>query len=256
MTSTRSSPSLTGQRVLVLDGASGIGAQIARAFHECGASVAASGAGAQRGATGAPSAARGPIALSRAATGVSETGGIVAAAIATLGGLDVLVCATSRAAAIEFERVSVAHWEEVLRLNLKIPFFAAQASLPELRKSRGCIINVASVIGLLGGPRGSSAFATAKGAMVQMSRMMALELAADGIRVNTVCLSWIDPLEHGAEESRVFADYLSQRSPLGRLPSAEECIGAILQLASPGAGYTTGAVLAIDGGLSSGHYLS
>jgi NAD(P)-dependent dehydrogenase (short-subunit alcohol dehydrogenase family) len=86
-----------------------------------------------------------------------------------------------------------------------------------------------------------------------MTRMMALELAMDGIRVNAVCPAWA-----GADgpAASVFTDYIKKRSPLGRIATADECAAAVLCLAAPFSGYTTGAMLVVDGGIASGHYVA
>jgi NAD(P)-dependent dehydrogenase (short-subunit alcohol dehydrogenase family) len=119
-------------------------------------------------------------------------------------------------------------------------------------------VNVASVVGLLGGPPGAAVYSTAKGAMAHMSRMMALELAGDGVRVNTFCPGWVDPPARDsglqAVGDEALDTYISQRSPLQRTATMDECADAVVYLAV--ASYTTGATLVADGGLTSGHYLS
>lgn len=138
-------------------------------------------------------------------------------------------------------------------MNTKKAFFTTQACVLALRATRGAVVQVASTVGLVGGPAGAVGYATASGATVQMTRMMALELAAEGIRVNAVCPAWADA---GGPAADVFAEYIKKRSPLGRIATPDECAAAVLYLSAPLSGYTTGATLVVDGGIASGHYVA
>jgi NAD(P)-dependent dehydrogenase (short-subunit alcohol dehydrogenase family) len=170
---------------------------------------------------------------------------------ATVARLDVLVCAAARGDLRRIGDVDADYWQAMLDINLKAAFFFAQACAPALKASRGCIVNVASAIGQIAGPPGASVYAAAKAAMVHMSRMMALELARDGVRVNAFCPGWADPANDNALHG-----YIARRSPLQRTATMDECAEAVLHLASSVASYTTGATLVADGGLTSGHYIS
>jgi NAD(P)-dependent dehydrogenase (short-subunit alcohol dehydrogenase family) len=146
----------------------------------------------------------------------------------------------------------------MLALNLKGAFFTSQACIPALKASRGCIVNVASGLGVIGGPPGSLVYSTSKSAMIQMTRMMALELAPDGVRVNNIVPGWIDtPMirrENELTGNNGLLDYIEHTTPVGRIGTVEECACAILYLAAPFAAFTTGATLCADGGLTAGHY--
>jgi NAD(P)-dependent dehydrogenase (short-subunit alcohol dehydrogenase family) len=95
--------------------------------------------------------------------------------------------------------------------------------------------------------------------MVQMTRMMALDLAEHGVRVNTLVPGWIDtPMirrENEALGNNGLFDYINTTTPVGRIGTAAECAAAILYLAAPFASFTTGATLCADGGLTAGHYV-
>lgn len=251
-----------GKCVFVTDSVSGLGRRMAERFHELGATVAMNGPSSDSVQQAIKDMGGGSRLISAPAdlTRVSEIRSTVERAIAAMTRLDVLVCSTARGDLRPIETVTAEYWEAVLAINLKAAFFAAQACAPALKKNKGCIVNVASVIGLLGGPPGVAVYATAKGAMTHMSRMMALELAGDGVRVNTFCPGWVDPraAESGlqAASNDALDMYISQRSPLQRTPTMDECADAVVYLAASVASYTTGATLVADGGLTSGHYLS
>jgi NAD(P)-dependent dehydrogenase (short-subunit alcohol dehydrogenase family) len=243
-----------GKRVLIAPGATDAGRRIAAAFHELGATVAIAGPS-QPGVERAIAALGGGerlIAATGDLTDVSNIGDTVRRAIEALGGLDVLVCGPAPGSLRAVDDITEAYWQGVVSRGPKAAFFIAQACVPALRVTRGAIVNVASVIGLVGGPPGAAAFASASGAMVQMSRMMALELADSGIRVNTVCPAWAEGDSAGTSE--ILREYICARSPLRRAAGADDCAAAVLYLSASLSGYTTGAVLVADGGITSGHY--
>jgi len=249
-----------GKCVFVTDSVSGLGRRMAERFHELGATVAINGPSADSVQQVIKEMGGGSRLISAPAdlTRIPEIRSTVERAITAMTRLDVLVCSTARGDLRPIEAVTAEYWEAVLAVNLKAAFFTAQACAPALKRNKGCIVNVASVIGLLGGPPGAVVYSTAKGAMAHMSRMMALELAGDGVRVNTFCPGWIDPpaTEPGLQAvgNEALDRYISQRSPLQRTATMDECADAVVYLAV--ASYTTGATLVADGGLTSGHYLS
>jgi len=251
-----------GTCVFVTDSASGLGRRIAESFHGLGASVAINDASADAVQRAIKEMGGGSRLISAPADPmrVSEIRSAVARAVATMTRLDVLVCSTARGDLCRLDRVTGDYWEAVLGINLKAAFFTAQACAPALKKSKGCIVNVASAIGQLGGPPGAAVYSAAKGAMAHMSRMMALELAGDGVRVNTFCPGWVDPRAAGpgadAAGTEALDAYIARQSPLQRTATMDECADAVLYLASSAASYTTGATLVADGGLTSGHYIS
>jgi NAD(P)-dependent dehydrogenase (short-subunit alcohol dehydrogenase family) len=243
-----------GKKVFVADGATGVGRRISAAFHELGATVAINGPSrpeVERAIGDLGGGAR-LVAAPGDLGKTSELGDVVGRAIRMLEGLDVLVCAPAPASICPLDRLSEEYWQRVFTRGPQVAFFVAQACVSALSLTRGVIVNVASIIGLLGGPPGSAAYASANGAMVQMSRMMALELADHGVRVNTVCSAWSEG--DSPQASSILQEYIQTRSLLRRAASLDECAAAVLYLAASASGYITGALLVADGGITSGHY--
>jgi meso-butanediol dehydrogenase/(S,S)-butanediol dehydrogenase/diacetyl reductase len=246
--------------VFVVDGVTGLGRKVAERFCSAGASVAIHGSKASDVSRVIKDiGGKRLVAAPADVTDVEQISSTVRKAIEAMSGLDILVCSTARADVRPVEDIVPEYWERMLAQNLKAPFFFAQACVPALKARRGCIINVASIIGLVAGPKGSVAYGTAKGAMIQMSRMMALELASDGVRVSTFCPAWTDPAETtSARDSDSNADiqaYFAERSPLRCTPTLDECADAIIELSRPPTSCATGSVSILDGGITSGHYL-
>jgi 3-oxoacyl-[acyl-carrier protein] reductase len=230
----------TGKRVFVADSAAGIGRRVAEEFHALGASVAVNGATAQSVAQAIDAMGGGKrlIAAPGALNSFARVQEVVPKAIEALGGLDVLVNSGGTADLCTIDKLTEAYFNNHVAADVKGAFFTAQACQPALTRTKGAIVNVASVLGAIGGPPGISVFSATQGSIIQMTRMMALALARDGIRVNTLC--------HGLH------DYVVAENPLKRAGTAEDCVGAILYLAGPHAAFTTGSMLTVDGGISSG----
>jgi 3-oxoacyl-[acyl-carrier protein] reductase len=251
----------TGKRVLVTGSTMGIGRAIAEAFLSLGATVAVNGRSAASVTKVITELGGGSrlIAAPGDMSSAPEIHDVVAAALKKLGGLDILVNNAGRGDDCLIDNINAEHWEKMLALNLKGVFFTSQACLVALKASQGCIVNVASGLGVVGGPPGSVVYSTTKTALIQMGRMMALELATQGVRVNNLVPGWIDtPMirrENELAGNNALLDYIEATTPMARIGTTEECAGAVLYLAAPFAAFTTGATLAADGGLSAGRYL-
>lgn len=154
-----------------------------------------------------------------------------------------------------FEFITEAEYDRTQAIDLKGPFLTIQAALPLLRAAKGCVVNVSSVAGNIGQPY-SAAYSAAKGGLTTLTKALALELSPDGIRLNALCPGTVDtPLVAGVAENfpadvnpRV-ADRLLALLP-GQAITPREAAEAIAFLASPSARMITGAVLAMDGGMS------
>lgn len=247
----------TGKRAIVTGATRGIGFATAKAFLEAGARVAINGRSEGSVATaierlgGGADMVAAPGDISRA--GVCEA--MVGAAIEQLGGLDVLVNNAGVFFRGSMADTDEAAWDTVLDANLKGTFFCSRAAVSALRASRGNIVHVASESGLAG-YADTTAYCASKGAVVNLTRSMAIELAPD-VRVNCVCPGVIDTdmaragfaLEGDVEEGlrRQMEQY-----PVGRIGTPEEVATAILYLASEDAGFINGVALPMEGGATAG----
>lgn len=176
----------------------------------------------------------------------------MAEAVAAFRQLDVLV----NNAGIPLKKpaldVTPEEWDRVLDTNLTGAFFMSQEMARHLLagKRPGCIINIASTHGLVGLPE-RAAYSIAKGAVIHMARVLAVEWAASGIRVNAVVPGRVDtPSRAGSLAEPGYLDMALDRVPLRRFATSEEVAAAVCYLASPEAAYVTGQALVLDGGLT------
>ena len=246
-----------GKAVLVTGASRGIGKATAQAFLDAGARVAVNGrsegsvAAAMADLTGAENAVPAPGDVAT----VAGCEAVVAQAVDRLGGLDVLVNNAGVFARASVEDTDEAVWDYVLDANLKGTFFCSRAALPALKAAHGSIVNVASESGI-NGYADTSAYCASKGAVVNLTRALAIELTPE-VRVNCVCPGVIetDMARAGfAIDGDEEAGLKRQRSqyPVQRIGTAEEVAMAILYLASEHAAFVNGAALAMDGGATVG----
>jgi len=175
-------------------------------------------------------------------------------AFAALGGIDVLVNNAGANLRKRAADVTAAEWDAVMSVNVRGTFFLTQAIGRALIGGGrdGAVINIASTHALAGAPERST-YGISKAALLGMTRMLAVEWAKHGIRVNAVApgrLATPSPsrAEKGADQA--YMDAMLERIPLRRLATAEEVAAAVVYLASPAAASITGQVLVLDGGLT------
>ncbi|MCE2563598.1 SDR family NAD(P)-dependent oxidoreductase [Komagataeibacter sp. FNDCF1] len=247
----------TGQRILVTGGARGIGAATCRAFRAAGARVAV-GARSMASFTAFTQTwgADGYVPAIGAVSDQASCAAVVAQAVEMLGGLDVLVNSAGVYDEIAIDDIGQAHWDETMAVNVGGTFFCMQAALPALEARQGCIVNLGSDAGLVGASN-AVAYAASKGAVVNMTRAMAVALA-QRVRVNCVCpgFIWTEMVERAARASGDFEAYVEAaraHSPMRRIGTPEEVAAAILYLASDAAGFVNGVALPMDGGGIAGY---
>ena len=243
---------MTGKRVLVTGSTTGIGGGAAEMFRAAGARVAINGrdpATVQRVID--EMGGEGYVAAPGDVSTVESCRRIVETATELLGGLDCLVNNVGIGPLARLAQVTEPHWNEVIAVNLRAALFCTQAALPALRASRGSVVMISSVTGLIAGPPDSFVYAISKGGLIAMTRSLATELAADGVRVNCLCPGYIDTPMIQAENKLTNGQLnraIGEFTPVGRIGTVRECASSILYFASDDARYITGAVLSNDGG--------
>jgi NAD(P)-dependent dehydrogenase (short-subunit alcohol dehydrogenase family) len=155
------------------------------------------------------------------------------------------------------DETSEHEWDRLLAVNLKSVFWTTRAALPALKQSRGTILNTASMVGLIG-QANHAVYSAGKGAMITLTKSMALDYAPFGIRVNAVCPAgvWTPMLEQWAAEQTdpaVIHKYLDQIHALGYCPHGDVIGDAAVFLLSERARFITGCILPVSGGAELGY---
>ncbi len=251
---------LKDKAAIVTGSSKGIGEGIARVFSREGAKVVVvcrtEDAGKKMAEELGASEGR-AIFLRTDVTSSESIQSMINATIKTFGKLDILVNNAGYHISKNVEETSEEEWEFIINTNLRSTFLCSKYAIPHLRKTKGNIINISSMVGLVGQPN-AGAYSATKGGQIAMSKGMAIDFAPDGIRVNVICPGWIQtPLvedwfsqqkDPGAARKYIFGQH-----PLGRIGTIKECGEAALYLASDDATFVTGITLNIDGGITLGY---
>ena len=186
---------------------------------------------------------------------VDQSNAFVARAVETWGRIDVLVNNAGVNLPGIFHEVSDATINKTLDVNVKGPMYASRAAIPHmLKQGSGSIVNVSSVNGLVSEPF-LAVYSASKGAVVMLTRGIALDYAARGIRCNCICPGWVDtPINYAHAEmmgglEKIYAN-IGQFQPIGRPGEPREIAHLALFLASDEASFITGSVISADGGMT------
>ena len=247
---------LSGKVAIVTGGNGGIGLGMATGLAQAGAALLIAGRNAAKNAAavkaldalGAKAAA-----VEADLTAQSDCQGIVAAALARYGRLDVLVNNAGTNIRKQPQEYTLDEWKSVLDTNLTSAFLCSQAAYPAmLTAGGGKIINIGSMLSIFGaafaGPYGAS-----KGGMVQLTKSLACAWAKDNIQVNAVLPGWIDTdlTRRARQDVPGLHERVLARTPAGRWGEPGDFAGIAVFLASSAADFVTGAAIAVDGGYSS-----
>lgn len=243
---------LDGQAAVVVGGAGGLGAAMARGLAEAGAAVAvadASTGAAQRVAEDLEKAGGRALAVTVDVADRASVERMAAEVEERLGPIEVLVNSagvTHRSPAADFPE---AEWHRVIAVNLTGVFNGCQVvGRRMLARRRGRIVNIASIAGQIG-LTGTVAYAASKGGVVMLTRALAVEWAPHNVRVNAIAPSWFESnIGDLIHREPGYAERAMRRVPIGRMGTPDELIGAALYLASDASSMVTGHILAVDGG--------
>ena len=240
---------LTGKCALVTGASGGIGGAIARALHGAGATVGLSGTRVEPLQALAAELGERAHVLPCNLGDPEAVAALPKQAAEAMGGVDILVNNAGITRDNLFMRMSDEEWQSVLDVNLTATFKLCKGVLRGMMKSRwGRIVNISSVVGATGNP-GQGNYAAAKAGMVGMTKSLAYEVASRGITANAVAPGFIGTAMTDKLNEEQKAAILGQ-IPAGRMGDPEEIAAAVLYLASPEAGYVTGSVLHVNGGMA------
>ncbi len=252
MAETKSGISLEGQVALVTGSSRGIGAVIARRLARAGAKVALNynaNLDAALEVKDSISKAGGDAMLTAGdVSDESQAEQIIKAVIGGFGRVDILINNAGIHRDRLLLRMSSADFDEVLQVNLRGAFLCTRFVMPHLiRQHYGRVINMSSVVGLTGNP-GQANYAAAKAGLIGFTKAVAREVASRNVTVNAVAPGYIATgmVEDLTEDQR---KQILERIPMGRFGTSEDVAETILFLSSKGAGYLTGQVFTVDGGL-------
>lgn len=240
---------LTGKNALITGASGGIGGQIAKALHGAGATVGLSGTRVEPlEALAAELGARAHV-LPCNLSDADAVDALPKQAIEAMGSVDILVNNAGITRDQIFMRMSDDEWQSVLDVNLTATMRLCRGVMRPMMKARwGRIVNISSIVGATGNP-GQANYAASKAGMIGMTKSIAYEVASRGITANAVAPGFIAT----AMTDKLTDDQkakINTQIPAARMGTPEEIAAAVLYLASPEAGYVTGATLHVNGGMA------
>ncbi len=245
---------MTGRAAIVTGAGSGIGRQTAVLFAREGARVLAADIDLPAAEETARLAGGGTIALAADVADERSVAALFEACDEQLGALSVLANIAGIGSTTPATDTPLEVWERVFSVNSRGTFLCCKAAIPRMiAAGGGSIVNMASIAGLVG-LRNRAAYCASKGAVIALTRALAVDHVSDGVRVNCICPGTVDSpwVRRLIDEAGESLDGLRARQPMGRLGTPEEVAAAVLYVASDAAAFMTGSALVLDGGLTAG----
>jgi NAD(P)-dependent dehydrogenase (short-subunit alcohol dehydrogenase family) len=246
-------PLLENKVALITGAGTGIGRAIALAYAREGAKLALVGRRRHVLEVVAKEAGGSPLVLNGDVSKQGDIDRILAATVAQFGTLHVLVNNAGILHIGTAEQITEAQWDETFNVNVRGLWLLSRSVLPYMRKAGGgSIVNVASVLGI-NAARNRAVYAASKGAVVLLTKSMAIDYGAENIRVNAICPSFVETdltaevLRKAADPAAVLRERVAVH-PIGRLGKPEDIAGLAVYLASDQAAWVTGTALPVDGG--------
>jgi NAD(P)-dependent dehydrogenase (short-subunit alcohol dehydrogenase family) len=252
--------SLDGKVALITGAAKGIGKGCAQVLGKRGVRVAIADLDDAAGpltAAGIETSGGRAVFLRADVSKVDDVQKAITRLIEVFGRLDILINNAGYHISKNVEDTSEEEWDYILNTNLKSFFLCSKYAIPQLRKTRGAIVNMSSMVGLVG-QRNAGAYSATKGGIIAMTRGMALDFAKDGIRVNCICPGWVEtPLVEDwfsqQKDPQAAKEYIYAKHPLGKIATPEEVGNAVVFLCSEESSFVTGVALPVDGGVTLGY---
>src|ERR1700685_362216 len=244
---------LQGQIGIVTGAGSGIGRACAIALASEGARVALVGRRKDRVEALAQEIGDSAFAISAEVFNPSEIRRLINESVSRFCGLNVLINNAGVLHVGNAEQITEEQWDHTFNVNIRAVWLLSRAALPHMRKAGcGSIINVASTLGIVGA-RNRAAYAASKGAVVLLTKSMAVDHGHENIRVNAICPSFVETdltaaVLHQAPDPAAVLRERTAAHPIGRLGRPDDIAGLTVYLASDESSWVTGAVLPVDGG--------
>jgi NAD(P)-dependent dehydrogenase (short-subunit alcohol dehydrogenase family) len=248
---------LKGKIGIITGAGSGIGRACAMAMAREGAQVALAGRRKDRIKEVAREIGELAFAIVADVSKTSDISRLIDETVRRFGGLNFLLNNAGALHVGNAEQITEEQWDNTFNLNVRSVWLLSRAALPHMRTAGGgSIVNVASILGLVGG-RNRAAYASSKGAVVQLTKSMAIDHGHENIRVNAICPSFVqteltERLIGQATDAAAFRKERIAAHPLGRLGQPEDIAGLAIYLASEESSWMTGAALPVDGGYAAG----
>ena len=243
----------TGQSIIVTGGGQGIGKALARHFLEMGANVVIGDHDSE--ALDETKHELGPlgslVAVRMDVSSEPQVEHLMMLARRRFTTIDVLVNNAGIGINKAITELTLEEWQRVIGVNLTGAFLCAKHATPHLRRSKGCIVNIASTRAVMSEPN-TEAYSASKGGLVSLTHALALSLGPD-VRVNCVSPGWIETRDRKKSKDRETVWYTetdTRQHPVGRVGTPEDVVGLVSYLVSPAAGFITGQNFVIDGGMT------